>query len=415
LLYAPIHRSGRTLGIVAMESRRPHSFEPQDLEAVAALADHAAIALENARLFSEVQRQQERASQIIETMTDGLITANPAVRIVSINPAAAALIGCQSDEVVGLTLCEVLDCADGEAGGSCPFNAAIRENRVITQDRWPIRSRTGVHRILSLSAAPLPEGDGMGSGLVVLVRDMTAKEQMERFQRELVAAFSHELRAPLTNINTVIEMLLDGNGASSPELPREHLETLRSQSRRLADFAERTLDVSRLDTGHWQLEPRPLPAGLVLQEAVQEWQAGPSARVLRIEAPPQPPWIWADEHGVATVLANLIDNAAKYSPSGSEIVLGVQEGPAGCATFFVRDQGPGIPPEHTSRIFERFYRVDGSDAQQVYGHGLGLYISQRLVEAMGGEIWVTSEAGAGSRFAFALPVLQEKHLENPDH
>jgi NtrC-family two-component system sensor histidine kinase KinB len=415
LMYAPIRRSGQTLGIVAAESRRPHSFEPQDLEAMAALADHAAIALENARLFTEVQRQRERANQIIETMTDGLITANRDGRIVTINPAAEALIGCGTEEVVGLTLCEVLDCADAESEGSCRFDAAIRANKIITLDRWPLRSRTGVHRILNLSAAPLPEDDGKGSGLVVLVRDITAREQMERFQRELVAAFSHELRAPLTNINTVIEVLLEGNGASMPDLPREHLETLRSQSRRLANFAERTLDVSRLDTGHWQLEPRPLPAELVIQEAAQEWQNGASERALRIEAPGQPLWIWADEHGVAMVLANLIDNAVKYSPAGSEIVLGVQDGPAGYATFFVRDQGPGIPPEHASRIFERFYRVDGSDAQQVYGHGLGLYISQRLVEAMGGEIWVTSEAGAGSRFAFALPVMQERHIEESDH
>jgi PAS domain S-box-containing protein len=416
LLYAPIRRSGQTMGLVATESRRPHSFEAQDLEAITALADHAAIALENARLFIEVQRERQRAGQIIETMTDGLLTANREGRIVTINPAAEALIGRLAEEVVGLTLCEVLDCADEEAGGEgCRFNAAIRENATITQDRWPIRSRTGIHRILSLSAAPLPEEDGKGSGLVVLVRDITAKEQMERFQRELVAAFSHELRAPLTNINTVIEVLLDGNGATTQAPPREHLETLRSQSRRLANFAERTLDVSRLEAGHWQLESRPLPAGLIIQEAAREWQTTASDRTLRLEEPSQPLWIWADEHGVATVLANLIDNAVKYSPVESEVVLGVQEGPSGYATFYVRDQGPGIPQEHTGRIFERFYRVDGSDAQQVYGHGLGLYISQRLVEAMGGEIWVTSEAGAGSRFAFTLPVMQEKHIENSDH
>jgi signal transduction histidine kinase len=114
-------------------------------------------------------------------------------------------------------------------------------------------------------------------------------------------------------------------------------------------------------------------------------------------------------------LSNLIDNAIKYSPPGREIVLSGREGPAGYATFAVEDQGSGISPEDQALVFERFFRVDGSDAQRVYGHGLGLYIAQRLVQAMGGEIWVTSEPGAGSRFSFTLPVMGERHLEDSDH
>jgi PAS domain S-box-containing protein len=415
-LLAPIRWSGETLGMVMLESDAQRKFDRQDLAAVGALTDHAAIALENARLFSEVQLERQRARQIIETMTDGLLTANEDGTIATVNPAAETLIGQRAAEVMGQPLCDVLESGTDEAGQvTCRLSAAIREGQIMHLERWPMRSRTGVHRILSVSAAPLPRQDGNGSGLVVLLRDTTASEEMERFQRELVAAFSHELRAPLTNINAVIEMLLKGNGAAPETLPREHLETLRVQSRRLANFAERTLDVARLDTGRWQLEPRPLPAALLLEDAAREWRPLSPDRQFRLDAPAAPLWVWADEHATGVVLSNLIDNAIKYSRPEAEIVLSGWEGPDGYVTIAVQDQGPGISLEDQGRLFGRFHRVDGSDAQRVYGHGLGLYIAQRLVEAMGGGIWVTSEEGKGSRFAFTLPVMEETRVEDPDH
>jgi signal transduction histidine kinase len=185
---------------------------------------------------------------------------------------------------------------------------------------------------------------------------------------------------------------------------QEYLETLQAQADRLSGFAERILDVSRLETGRWKLESRPLPAGLIIEDKVREWKSVLPARELKVELPEVREWIWADEHALNTVLDNLIDNAAKYSPPASEIVVSMRDGPAGFGTVSVRDHGKGIPPDLRDKIFERFYRADGSDSQDVYGHGLGLYIAQRLVEAMGGQIWVESEPGEGSRFVFTLPL-----------
>jgi len=123
------------------------------------------------------------------------------------------------------------------------------------------------------------------------------------------------------------------------------------------------------------------------------------------------PWLWADEVGTQTVLNGLIDNAVKYSPTGTSIELTVEPCGDGCITIAVQDKGPGIAPEHQSKVFDRFYRVDGSDARSVYGHGLGLSIAKQLVTAMGGEIWVESEMGKGSRFAFTLPMMEKSDEE----
>jgi signal transduction histidine kinase len=117
--------------------------------------------------------------------------------------------------------------------------------------------------------------------------------------------------------------------------------------------------------------------------------------------------MWADEYGAQMALNNLIDNAVKYSPAGSTIKVQAEADTDGFIILSVKDQGMGIAPEYQARIFDRFYRIDGSDAQSVYGQGLGLYIAKRLVEAMGGEIWVESEVGKGSQFAFTLPKMED--------
>ena len=262
----------------------------------------------------------------------------------------------------------------------------------------------GTARVVTLDAAPLPANTAGGEhgGVVVVLRDVTASDALEQFQRDLVACVSHEMRAPLANIYAVADLLLETGGTPEFTLPAG-LETILKQSRRLNDFAERTLDVSRLDTGTWRLEPRPLPVALLVKGVVQEWLAAHPARAIAFELPSTPLWAWADEQATSLVLSNLISNAVKYSSENAVITVSTAPGPEGFVTLAVADQGPGIPPEQQSHVFERFYRAGASDSQQTYGYGLGLYIARRLVEAMGGRIGVTSEPDLGSRFAFTVP------------
>ena len=413
-LAAPLRRGTDLLGVIVAESAQEGAFDGQDLLAVAALADHATIALENARLFAQVQGERERAGQIIGHMADGLLTLDGAGRVLALNPAAEQLTGWRSQEAAGRHASEVLGCGAEDAAALASTLARPRAADAPHEGRLEARSRAGACRVLGYSAAPLPD-----QGSVLLIRDITREQELQEFQRELVATFSHELRAPLANIEALTQTLLgdgagDGTAASPAPTPaRAHLEMLRAQSRRLAALAERTLDVARLEAGAWRLEPRPLALGRLLADAQARWAAA-AGRPIRLAAPEARLWALADEEAAAVVLDNLVDNALKYSPADTEIALALAAEPAGFATVAVIDHGPGIPPGLRERAFQRFTRLEAGDAQRTYGVGLGLYVTQRLVTAMGGRIWVEDAAGGGSRFAFTLPLCQEAELEDPD-
>ena len=402
-MMAPLSRGIEGLGILVVESRRDGAFDGQDLLAMTALADHAATALETARQFDLVRRERGRADRIIHTMADGLLTLGRDGRVDVMNDAAERLTGRPVSHGAGRAICEVLGCRDGKSCNStCHLLGALSEGQAFHDDHWVIRTPEGTARVLALSAAPLLSDEAGPTGLVVLLRDETARDEMERFQSELVAAVSHEIRAPLANIDAMVDLMLQRRDGTDGLL-EEGLETIRSQTQRLAEFASRTLDVSRLDTGRWHLEPRPLPIGLLVADITHEWKVSRPGRTFAIEVQDGPLWAWADEQAAVTALNNLLSNAMKYSPEGTPITVSAARGPDGWVTVTVADQGPGIPVEKQARIFDRFYRVDGGDSQQVYGYGLGLYTARKLVEAMGGRIGVTSEPGRGSRFAFALP------------
>ncbi len=397
-LQASIRRGGDVRGTIIVESERPDAFSAQDALAIAALADHAAIALENQRLFAEIQQERRKADQVIHDMGDGLMVLDRQTRVVALNPAAQALIG-RSGIAAGQPVCEIL-CGEGdpECRTGCELFVALNKREKAQLPRWtPLHSRD-VRRTYAVSLAPMPEGS------VALFRDVTAQEDLDRFQRELVATFSHELRAPLANISALVALLQERGEKS------ELLGLVEAQSERLARLAARTLDVSRLDAGDWQLERRPVPASMLAQQAAGRQGGESPHRAIRLALATPPAWVWADENAAGIVLDNLLDNALKYSPADSAITLRVDPGPDGTVVFAVQDLGPGIAREHHTRIFDRFYRADSSDTRRVYGYGLGLYITRRLVQAMGGRIWLESEPGRGAQFYFTLPAWHsERH------
>lgn len=412
-LAAALRRGDECLGVLIAEAGRENAFDGQDLLAVAALADHAAIALENTRLLARAQAEHRRAEQVIGHMADGLLALDPEGRVTALNPAAEALTGWRPAEAVGRPACQVLGCAGEDAAALAAALAGLRGDAAV-QGCVAAGPAAGGRRILGYSAAPLPDG-----GRVLLIRDVTREQELQAFQRELVATFSHELRAPLANIEALAQALLDTRcaggerteGSEPGEAPAstgEYVAMLRAQGRRLAALAERTLDVARLEEGAWRLEPRPLAAARALADAADRWRPTAGERLHAAAAPRL--WAHADEVATGIVLDNLVDNALKYAPPETEIVLTAASGPSGYVTLAVADRGPGVPPALRQRIFDRFARGDAAAG----GVGLGLYVAQRLVAAMGGRIWVEDAEAGGSRFAFTLPVLTESESEDPD-
>ena len=253
-------------------------------------------------------------------------------------------------------------------------------------------------RMFDVNAAPLPNG-----GAVLVLRDVTRAEALERAQREFVANVSHELRTPLTSVRGYSETLLD-SGLIAPEA-EPWVEIVLKNVERMSRLTEDLLVLARTEAPERKPIKRPVAASTLIEDAVRNFRVtGVQLVVESVTATP----VLADEIAVQQVLANLLENAAKYGQpsdgSGTRIVLAAEDQGGDAVLFRVRDFGPGIAMEHHSRLFERFYRVDKARSRESGGTGLGLAIARHLIEENGGTISIESVLGHGAEFRFRLPV-----------
>ncbi len=224
-------------------------------------------------------------------------------------------------------------------------------------------------------------------------------------QKDFVANVSHELRTPLTSIEGFSQALLDGVVQDEAQRAR-YLEIINAESRRAARILRDLLALSRLDAGELALRPAPLKVPALLSEVRERFAAEAADKKveLTVDAPPSLPMLDADRDRLEQVLINLVDNALKYTEAGGRVSVSARLDGAQGMAFEVTDTGSGIPPEDLPRIFDRFFRVERSRAQQYGGSGLGLAICKLLVEAMGGGIDARSILGAGTVFRVTLPL-----------
>jgi two-component system phosphate regulon sensor histidine kinase PhoR len=353
---------------------------------------------------SESRRKLEA---LLDSMQDAVMSVDAGGRIVWANVPMQKLIGESSGTVrAGHSLVqtirapEVLECVQ-EALEHGEF-AEIR----------PVSLPIG--RIFAVSAAPMPEG-----GAVVVMQDITQVEQVERTQREFVANVSHELRTPLTSISGYVETLLEDERTGlffTPQV-REFLEAIYKSAKRMGRLTDDLLAMAKVDSGEQKLRPQPVEVSILIREAEDAVAALAREKhgVLEIGEFPDAEVV-ADLDAIVQVLSNLIENALNYGVSpasagqllgGALVVLSAAILPAAPqeVRFCVEDFGAGIPSEHLSRLFERFYRVDKTRSRESGGTGLGLSIAKHIVESHRGRMWVESELGRGSRFCFTLPCV----------
>jgi len=216
---------------------------------------------------------------------------------------------------------------------------------------------------------------------------------------------SHELRSPLTAIAGYTDTLLHA-GPWGADTEREFLEIVARSAGKLAGLVDNLLDAAKVEAGVLRLECEPVRVERIAEQVISQRRALMPDHTLRADVEPGLPLASADPLRVEQILANLVDNAIKYSPNGGPIAVRVSH-VNGHLTVGVSDRGVGVSPEQAERLFQRFYRVDSSLQRTTRGVGLGLFICRSLVEAHGGRIWVESQPGQGSTFWFTLPVLAD--------
>jgi two-component system phosphate regulon sensor histidine kinase PhoR len=300
-------------------------------------------------------------------------------RMVARNQAMSQLLGNAPTVLEATRSSELADvCARGLAG-------------------WPHRREISIPALqiqIDAYVSPLSHARAL-----LVVRDLTAERRADRVRRDFIANASHELRTPVTAIRAAAETLLDM--PLDPQM-RVFVEVIERHADRLSRLTEDLLDLSRLETGEWKpaLEPLQLaPLGAAALELLRT-RAGEKNIALESDIPERLR-ANADKRALEQILVNLLDNAVKFTPANGRVTL-LGDGLGPTVMLSVVDTGPGIPPEHQARIFERFYRADAGRSRELGGTGLGLAIVKHLAQAMRGEAGVES-SGNGSRFWVKLP------------
>jgi len=232
-------------------------------------------------------------------------------------------------------------------------------------------------------------------------------QESERLRGELVANVSHELRTPLTSIRGHVEALIDGV-AASPERQQQCLHTIADQVNYLSRLVNDLLSLARASLGQMKMEMEPTEIQSVVEQAVASFypQAERAAVTVNLAKGEGLPLVQADPGRIAQVLANLLDNALRYTPQGGEVTVSL-EAQEGYVLMTVADNGRGIPKEELPYVFDRFYRADPSRSRETGGSGLGLAIAREIVQAHGGDIWIESEVDRGTKVGVRLPVAEE--------
>jgi PAS domain S-box-containing protein len=387
---------GDLRGTLAVYSRTPRDWRDEEIEALVALAGNAAAVLANAELYQRVALEKERLDAILANVADGIVAVDRDGVVVLWNRAAERITGVSQTEALGRSLVRVLqrDLAGAAEGGG---------DRLV-----PIR-RGGEQVWLSLSEAVMGDAAGTVSGRIFTFRDVSAERIVEQMKTSFVSTVSQELRRPLTSIYGFAETLLRRDVLFSEEERHTFLGYIASEAERLTSIVDQLLNVARLDAGDLEVELSPTDVRGVVTEVVANVEATGALNAHRfvLELPDEPLDASVDRDKLRQILDALLDNAVKYSPGGGTVTVAARRR-ADSVEVRVADEGVGIALDEQERIFSKFYRSDAAPVGG--GTGLGLFIVQGLVRAMGGRIWVDSNAGSGAAFVFELPVARGRSL-----
>lgn len=351
-------------------------------------------------------REQASFTQaILDNVVDGIITIDERGEIASMNRAAERIFGYPVAEVLGRNVNMLMpEPYHGEHDGYLQNYLSTGVARIIGIGREVVGlRRDGSCFPMDLAVSEIQHG---GQRLFAgIVRDIGERKRVEQMKNQFVSTVSHELRTPLTSIAGSLGLLVGGALGEMPERAKQMLDIAHKNSLRLTHLINDLLDMEKIAAGKMQFDMQLHPLMPLIEQALegnQAYGATHGVRFLLTGAAPDAS-VRVDAQRLMQVLSNFLSNAAKFSPKGDVVEVGVQSRD-GRVRVAVTDHGPGIPTEFRARIFQKFSQADASDTRQKGGTGLGLAITKELVEHMGGDVGFDSVEGQGATFYFTLPL-----------
>lgn len=392
----PIQVQDKIIGVIEAINPRGDALAPEQIELLRGIADLAGTAIVRAQLFKETQAARQRYASLFEDSIDTILITDLAGEITDANNRAETILGLPCNELLGLDISNLhmidkdflsTDLSELSLGETVSYDSQVKNEQ---GEYLPVEVH--VKRI----------DIGTVSFLQWILRDVTERLELAKLRSDLTSMIFHDLRSPLGNIISSLEVLRESL-VGDDETIQSVLSIASRSSRRASRLVESLLDLDRLETDQAVLNKSEASIGALIAEAVEEVHPTAEAKgqLLRMELAPGLPMVLMDVDMVRRVLINLLENAIKFSRGGDLIQISVrQEGDH--LQIAVKDSGVGISQRDRERIFEKFTRLGGQERPK--GLGLGLAFCRLAVEAHEGRIWVESEEGKGSTFAFTLPV-----------
>jgi len=389
LIYVPLMMGNQSIGVLGIYNRkRDQPFSEYHLMLLEALADYAAIAIQNAHYYTAIERERQKYHTILTNVRDGVLVLDEERRIMLINEACLSAFGLQERDCLGKAIDQVIFNPD--------LILMLRQAPAQWSKGGEIRLEDG--RIWNCQLTPIPE-----VGLAVTMHDITHLKELDRVKSEFVSTVSHDLRSPLTAILGYSELI--GRVGPLNDRQREFIQRVQASVQGITALISDLLDLGRIEAGldarKELLDLRPL-----IRQSLENLNnlIVAKGQKLEVEISPSTPLIWGNAVRIQQMITNLVSNAIKYTPKGGRLgVRSRQED--GQAVLQVWDQGVGIPPAEQPYIFDKFYRASNLP-EDVGGTGLGLTIVKSIVEDHQGRIWVESTPGQGTTFTIVLPAAE---------
>ena len=427
-MIVPLHVGDRVIGALNFGHEQEGHYTEEDLDWAVVLGRQIETSLYYSTLLSTIAQQREALAREHATVQgqrnqlEALIDASDAAimmvgrdrKIAYANAEMARLVGIPREAVLGASV----ETVHRFLGGSFVDATALTSQETVLSLDASLRDRVELtfprRAVYQRVVAPVREGGGSLLGHIVLYRDVTHEVEVERAKSEFVSVASHELRTPMTSVKTSLSLLLAGAAGPRDASARELLEIAVRNADRMIRLINDLLDLSRLEAGRmeFQLEPVPLADGVAAGLETVAAFAQEQGVTVATEPPAEPQVVLGVRDRLVQVIVNLVSNAIKFSPRGGRVTVRWWS-ENGFAVTEVADQGPGIPADQLQAVFEPFRQLDSSTTREHGGAGLGLAISQGLVDALGGKLWAESVLGAGSRFFVRLPLAPEQPARSP--
>jgi two-component system phosphate regulon sensor histidine kinase PhoR len=425
----PLLAGGTVVGMLGLYSD-PTIYDNIDMVRLMPLSNQVGFAIANVRMYEDSYLERYKLTTVVNSIAEGVVVCDSRGRLVLANETAMALLSLDAVPY-DQPLSEMVDF----------YRFRTLENEPLPVDQLPMARAlsgetfhdyrlmlygiSGANSIMSFSGAPVRSDMHTIEGAVVVFRDMTETQKLERAKDEFLAMAAHELRNPLASVRGYAELLLrrERQRADTDSRDVRGLSLLSQQVAHMLSMVDNLLDVSRLDAGQIDVQMQRINLVSLAAQVLDHQRPSAAGYELVLDAALPELWVECDEIRMYQVLTNLVSNAIKYSPPHTTVTIRVSRRTVPLepllllsansetndpvrheALVEIVDRGYGISPEQQERLFQRFYRVK---SRRVEGLGLGLYLSRQFILMHGGDIWLESAEGQGSTFYFTLPIQVE--------